>query len=173
MGMEVWVSVEIYGPQSEIDRFRAMCFVTDPVATDPENDLCIDFSSVSQRSMGNGPIWNLWDQPWNFSTHREAELGTCEFWFDVDYEFPTPIFDRLAILFPTLAFHCECITDGDEFMGYGWFNVPEGGEEFAFYDVPDGYWAEGGGTKRDSVAQAYHKRLVDKLRRVARQRSVN
>jgi hypothetical protein len=80
------------------------------------------------------------------------------------------MFERLAEIFPALAFHCECIECMDEFMGYGWFNIPDGGEEFAFYDVPEDYWTTRG-VKRDPIPHAKHRALMRKLVRAAQRTS--
>lgn len=41
------------------------------------------------------------------------------------------IFEALADCFPELAFDSDCIAAQDEFMRFGWFNPPPGGEQFS------------------------------------------
>lgn len=170
MADEVWVSVYIYGPHTEIDRFKALCIVPAQPEDRAGGANTIDFSKImsletGREYAGRKAYW-VWGFPWNFRGERE-KLGEYRFAFDVDTSFPDLAFERLAEMFPTLAFHCECIAGNDDFMGYGWFNVPEGGESFDFYDVPEDYWHTGG-NKRGPEAQAKHDALVESLREAVR-----
>ena len=171
---EVWNSVEVYGPQADIDRFKALCIVPAPPEDCPESTHTIDFSRIiPPRTDPNNPghpIYYAWDFPSNFSAEEHQERGTYEFAFDTSTDFPTPVFERLADIFPSLAFHCECIACFDEFMGFGWFNVPKGGEAFDFYDVPADYW-DTGGPKREPMAELRHQACLAKVKSAARQAS--
>jgi len=72
--------------------------------------------------------WRLvnWGTQWN-SYHFEVDNddGISEklsFRFDTAWEFPEPIFQKLAEIFPTLRFECTCFDEGWFFAGRGAFN---------------------------------------------------
>jgi hypothetical protein len=44
------------------------------------------------------------------------------FRFDTAWDFPTPIFEKLAEMFPTLCFECVCCEEMSNFAGRGAFN---------------------------------------------------
>ena len=78
------------------------------------------------------------------------------------------IFEALADSFPRLAFDCDCIEALDEFMGFGWFNPPTGGEPFSQnYQVPSNYWSNGGEKRGSKAAAAHSQRIEDFLAKVA------
>jgi hypothetical protein len=83
--------------------------------------------------------------------------------------FPIYTFESLTKLFPKLVFDCECIADDDRSMGYGWFNTPPGGDDFCDdYEVPEGYWENGGG-KRTPEAEKQHIAVTDAFRQTLQQ----
>ncbi len=59
------------------------------------------------------------------------------FSFDTAWDFPTPIFDRLADTFPLLRFHCATFDEGSNFAGIGWFNPADGETKFAIGEATD------------------------------------
>lgn len=90
---------------------------------------------------------------WNYRDHA-PKPGSWSFAFDTSQDFPEELFEELATIFPMLYFDCECIDLMDDFMGYGWFNIPPGGEAFRQnMAVPKDYWTGGGGFKRKPDAQ--------------------
>ncbi len=102
----------------------------------------------------------------NFQQFFEDRETEYSFSFDTPFCFPEQLFELLAGRFPALAFDCNCIDSMDEFMGYGWFNPPAGGEAFAQdYCVPDNYWTSGPGYKRGQDAQSAHSARIDKLQK--------
>lgn len=173
---EVWISVEVYGPQQEIDRFKDMCFVAAP-SQGSGSGFDLDFSEVISEPFGTIDIDGVQYltsstdlTAWNVRVRERQQRGTFRFAYDTSPRFPTRLFDRLAEMFPKLAFHCDCIGSMDEFMGFGWYNGPEGGEPLDFYDVPPDYWATGG-AKRDAEAEVRHQARVDRIARAAREAS--
>jgi len=177
VGDEMWNSVNIYGPQAEIERFKQLCIV--PVSEDepPNRTLAMDFERIIPTPVGAEielvrrlKAWETSENAWNFRASGNQERGTYSFAFDTIGRFPVPIFRRLAELFPTLAFECDCIEECDESMGYGWFNTPDGGDDFVDgYDVPDGYWEMGEPIKRDTMAELRHRALVARITQTVRE----
>jgi hypothetical protein len=77
-------------------------------------------------------------------------------------------FEQLAARFPRLAFDCTCIEALAEFMGYGWFNAPPGGEQFRQdFHVPEDYWTGGGSRKRSPEAQEAHEARIAEFKAAA------
>lgn len=153
---EMWNSVDIYGLQDEIDRFKRLCIVEGPANDWESNTHSIDFSQAGADYV----------DAWNFRELGTQERGMYSFAFDTGWHFPTDTFESLATLFPKLAFDCACIADDDRSMGYGWFNTPPGGENFQDnYDVPEGYWDDGGGEKRTPEALKRHRAVIAALKR--------
>ena len=171
---EVWNNVTIYGPSQDIGRFQRACLEPEEqvyrdgqsgwdgcgctLSLPPTNDV-----RRVQRSSGE-----YLDYVWNFQQFKPASTVEYSFSFDSDHGFPVQTFERLASRFPRLAFDCTCIESMDEFMGYGWFNAPLGGEEFRQdFHVPANYWTSGGGQKRGPEAQAQHDARIVKLKATA------
>ena len=149
MCSEMWNSVTIYGPRAEIARFRQRFIVPAPPGNWEGSTLSIDFSSIH------------YEDTWNFRDWGQEDSNCYSFAFDTSPNFPIVTFERLAELFPALAFDCECIADDDRSMGYGWFNPPPGGEDFRDdYEVPEGYW-DGDGSKRSPADEQRDKDLVN------------
>ena len=157
---EMWNSIDVFGPQTDIDRFKRLCLSVRPT------------DNVIESSRGFDPHHVVWietatctEATWNFREPREQDLGHYSFNFDTHTNFPTAVFKDLAVLFPMLAFDCECIADNDSSMGYGWFNPPPGGEDFHdYYEVPEGYWTTGA-SKRSRGAERRHLARVAELKR--------
>lgn len=166
---EVWNSVKVYGPSSEIARFKRLCIAPSQASNTCDHDGwngcdCVITVPANEqgRDQHSGYIWNF---------HHEDVPGSNRYSFNFDTEigFPVDLFERVAIAFPALAFDCDCIHGMDEFMGYGWFNAPAGGEDFSqHYDVPADHWTTGSGHKRDHASQLKHEGLVAELERTAR-----
>ena len=151
---EMWNSVDIYGPQREIERFKRLCIVPGPINDWEDNELAIDLTRIP----GYGR------DAWNFRELGPHEPGMYSFAFDTVASFPSDEFEELARLFPNLAFDCECIADDDRSMGYGWFNTPPGGKDFCDdYNVPRGYWTKGI-YKRPPAAQKRHEAVIAALK---------
>lgn len=149
---EMWNSVDIYGPQSDIDRFKRRFIVPAPAGNRSRSTLAFKLEDLS----GDGA--------WNFRDLRPHEPGMYSFAFDTLANFPTYAFERLTRMFPKLHFDCECIADDDHRMGYGWFNTPPGGQDFRDdYDVPEGYWTSGS-DKRTPPELRRHMMVVAALR---------
>lgn len=148
--MESWNSVNAYGPQAEIDRLKTLLIVTDG-----NGERKIDFTRVlaepEDARVGN---FRDWDQ---------QQDGIYMFAFDTRWCFPFDVFHKLAELFPAIAFDCDAIHENDDWCGYGWFNTPEGGEDFDDrHDVPEDYWEHN--LKRDPVAQLRYCAIVERLK---------
>ena len=145
--------------------------------TNHHRTLAMDFERIIPTPVGAEielvrrlKAWETSENAWNFRASGNQERGTYSFAFDTIGRFPVPIFRRLAELFPTLAFECDCIEECDESMGYGWFNTPDGGDDFVDgYDVPDGYWEMGEPIKRDTMAELRHRALVARITQTVRE----
>ncbi|WP_374943155.1 hypothetical protein [Sphingomonas sp.] len=149
---EMWNSVDVYGPQSEIDRFKRRFIVPAPAGNRSRSTLAFKLEDLSGEFA------------WNFRDLGPHEHGMYSFAFDTLANFPTYALERLIRMFPRLYFDCECIADDDHRMGYGWFNTPPGGQDFRDdYDVPKGYWTNGGG-KRTPPELRRHMMVTDALR---------
>lgn len=171
---DCWNSVTVYGPSTEIARFRQLCIELPP-GSDPQNawggwdgyEAYIGFEGVMPSESGNCSRRAAGVYAWNYREHA-PEPGNWAFAFDTDGGFPEGVFEDLAALFPTLNFDCDCIDALDDYMGCGWFNVPPGGEAFRQdMAVPRNYWTGGGGFKRKSDAHAKHMALVETLTQAA------
>lgn len=171
---DVWNNVTIYGPRADIQRFKKMCMKPDEqlyragqsgwdgcgctISLPPQDEVEGRQSSVSSYS----------DYVWNFQQFTSKSAVEYSFSFDSDAEFPALLFELLAAKFPRLAFDCTCIEALDEFMGYGWFNAPPGGEEFRQdFHVPEDYWTGGGSRRRSLEAQQAHEVRIAELKAAA------
>lgn len=169
---EVWNNVTVYGPAVEIERFKRLCvgpsgteYTTEQSGWDGGDGYILVPSSGDRPE---API-SYSEYVWNFQQFFPASGIEYSFSFDSDHDFPEQLFGLLAERFPTLAFHCSCIASLDEFMGYGWFNPPTGGELFAQdYNVPKDYWTGGGGQKRSLIAEAEHAARIGRLKEALR-----
>jgi hypothetical protein len=158
---EIWVSIDVYGPQPEIDRLRELCAIID--IDGHTNDPVVDFRTLIPDSMFGAQYWT-----WNLVSRGPHEPCTLDFGFDAYGRCPEEIFECLAAEFPTLAFHCSCIASMDEFMAEGWYNGPVGSPKFHYRDVPDDYWETCGTSAWDDKAVADHQTIVKNLIDAAR-----
>jgi hypothetical protein len=158
---EIWVAINLYGPQSEIDRLREICAIIDIDGS--TDDPVVDFRALMRGSMFGEQYWT-----WNLVSRGPHEPCTLDFGFDAYARCPEEIFECLAAEFPTLAFHCRCIASMDEFMAEGWYNGPVGSPNFDYRSVPDDYWETCGTSARDDKAVADHQTIVKNLIDVAR-----
>lgn len=164
-----WNSVTVYGPAPELERFKRLCLApAESIYTHGQFgwDGCECTISVpAVAAVVEGRSANEYAEYVSnfqqFFGNRETEYS---FSFDTPHWFPEPLFELLAERFPALAFDCDCIDSIDDFMGYGWFNPPAGGEAFSQnYTVPENYWTGGGGLKRTEAAQQAHNARTDEL----------
>jgi len=65
-----------------------------------------------------------WGTKWSsYSFEFEYQApGELRFRFDTAWDFPRPIFEQLAEMFPTLCFQCACFGEMSNFAGRGTFN---------------------------------------------------
>lgn len=99
------------------------------------------------------------------SNYREERLKqfSWTFSFDTHDRFPEELSEKLALVYPILHFNCACIHAFDDFMGFGWFNIPAGGEGFRQdMEVPVDYWTVIS-CRREPEAQAAYSALVEEL----------
>lgn len=171
---DVWNNVTIYGPLADIEQFKQACLEPDEQAYRGGQsgwDGCnCTISAPPQDEPESGRYSTVgYDEcVWNFQQFTSKSTVEYSFSFDTDGGFPDQLFEQLAARFPRLAFDCTCIEALDEFMGYGWFNAPPGGEAFRQdFDVPEDYWTGGSGHKRNLKAQAAHEARVAELERTA------
>lgn len=161
---EMWNIVEVYGEPPEIERFKMQS-----LSPFPDERVKICSAGFDRNRVFYIGTDSEFVETWNFRESRFQEFGSYRFCFDTHTWFPASIFDRLAELFPELAFECDCIADNDDCMGFGWFNPPPGGEKFrADYAVPKGYWTNGG-EKRGPEAARQHLARVANLRLALRE----
>lgn len=79
-----------------------------------------------------------WGTKWGAYEFRVIEDGDdYVFIFETAWSFPTPIFTRLADVFPSLRFHCATFDEGSNFAGVGWFNPLEDEHEFTIGEATD------------------------------------
>ena len=156
---EVWISLDVYGPQSEIERFRKLCLA--PALNGANVKSALDIVRVAREMAQNepDPAASEWrGEAWNLREDAQASPGSFGCGFDMT-EFHEELFHCLARVFPALAFYCNCIGSDDEFMGYGWFNGPATGKAFAYFDVPEDYWSSTS-ERLDPLAHLLHERRV-------------
>jgi hypothetical protein len=78
-----------------------------------------------------------WNTKWNaYGLHIVSE-SPLEFTFDTAWDFPLPVFRKIAQEFPALSFRCDCYDEGGCFAGHGFFNPPKGKTEFATCTATD------------------------------------
>jgi hypothetical protein len=125
-------------PQTEVERIRADVDLREPAPMSyvaaaylekhPEEE------AVGKRRLLNiaetgYPDWYewscaYWGTKWNSycAGIDESDNGLLRFHFETAWSFPTPIFAKLATMFPTLRFECACYDEGGNFAGFGAFN---------------------------------------------------
>ncbi|MFI8667240.1 hypothetical protein ACIGGE_12460 [Qipengyuania sp. NPDC077410] len=156
---EVWIGLDVYGPQSEIERFRKICLA--PARYGANVKGVLDIVRVAREYAPNersSSAITLCGEAWNLREEAQKHSGTFGFKFDMA-EFHEELFESLVRAFPALAFYCGCIGSGDEFMGYGWFNGPATGNAFGYFDVPEDYWSSTS-QDRDPLDRLLHERRV-------------
>lgn len=79
-----------------------------------------------------GTKWNAYDCRLEFQAEKYVE-----FCFNTAWSFPEPVFRKLAKMFPTLTFECDCYDEGGCFAGEGCFNPREGDSPFQFINAND------------------------------------
>ncbi|MDT0577193.1 hypothetical protein RM533_13620, partial [Croceicoccus sp. F390] len=69
MSTEVWIRIDIFGPQAKLNEFKALCIVETQSGEGDETIKELDFSKV--EPLPDEPeyvycINNAWDDTWNF-----------------------------------------------------------------------------------------------------------
>jgi hypothetical protein len=98
-----------------------------------------------------------WGTKWNsyWFGIDESSDGFLRFHFETAWSFPTPIFEKLAAIFPTLRFECACSDEYVNFVGRGAFNgepafeISEGTNEL--YEGVDGEIPDGDDNYQDEL----------------------
>ena len=174
---DMWNNVTVFGPATEIDRFKRLSLnPSENITTAGQSgwDGCDCIINVATSVVGtddreDGTVFGIY--VYNFQQFTMKSGNEFSFSFDTDTSFPEQVFHALAACFPKLAFDCSCIEALDECMGFGWFNGPPGGEQFRQdYAVPKDYWSSGSGRRRSRRAQVAHEARIDALLEAARQR---
>jgi hypothetical protein len=77
-----------------------------------------------------------WGTKWNSYSFEFEHEGPAElrFRFNTAWDFPIPIFEKLAEMFPTLCFRCVCFDEASNFAGRGAFN---GEPPFEYMEATD------------------------------------
>ena len=78
-----------------------------------------------------------WNTKWNAYQLRIVRKSPLEFTFETAWDFPMPVFRKIAEEFPTLSFRCTCYDEGGNFAGDGFFNPNTLGPEFALCNASD------------------------------------
>ena len=89
--------------------------------------------AVAETGFADWYDWSCrhWNTKWNaYGLHIVSE-SPLEFTFDTAWDFPLPVFRKIAQEFPALSFRCDCYDEGGCFAGHGFFNPPKGKTEFA------------------------------------------
>lgn len=101
--------------------------------------------------------WRIvnWGTKWNsygFRIENNAvEDGLLAFLFDTAWSFPSPIFKKLATMFPALRFDCTCFDQGWGFAGRGAFN---GEPAFEIVEATDEIYEAINGIESEMEAEA-------------------
>lgn len=153
---DVWNNVTVYGPPTEISRFKRLCIdATETVFRSGQSgwDGCECTISVPSEDERPDSLDRHSEYVWNFQQFTRESAAEYSFSFDTFTGFPIELFERLAKRFPQLSFYCSCIESMDEFMGYGWFNGPPDGEEFREdYEVPADHWGRNDDPEQSDAA---------------------
>jgi hypothetical protein len=75
-----------------------------------------------------------WGTKWNSYGFADVSDDPFEFTFETAWSYPTPIFEKLTEMFPTLEFSCECFDEGWGFAGTGSYSDGSGNMEFCDAD---------------------------------------
>lgn len=81
--------------------------------------------------------WSIenWGTKWGAYGFHAASDDPLIFEFQTAWNFPTPVFEKLAQEFPTLTFDCVCFDEGWNFAGIGAFGAT--GEPFQIVKATD------------------------------------
>lgn len=154
-----WCAVQVYGPKSQITHLKRLCITPNLSGTKKSY---WDFSIRQLFPTASSSFPSV--QASRFEARPDHDSNHYAFKFDTSNQFPSDVFKHLAVFFTELAFDCDCIDSLDEFMGYGWFNPPSGGENFRQnMRVPSNYWTTGPGFKRSPAKQKMHQDRIAKL----------
>lgn len=168
---EAWITVTLYGPQPEIDRFKRW-FVVSKLSANGQWEVQIDFTGLfKHEGRYDHRIEAHGELPFDFEDWAQEQQGCYHFRFDTWRGFPEKLFEILAGLFPHLMFDCEYIASDHTEMGYGWYNGPKDGEAFGYYAFPLNYWDSSHTSKRDEASNALHMARIDRISRAAREAS--
>jgi hypothetical protein len=129
---------EVTRDSVEIDRFRAIMFAQEPPPPagaaarilDQTAGANLDFTAIIPAPLADGADdseeWALsrWGTFWNVrnSRIRKHDAGGLLFSFDIPWDFPTPVFEALAVEFRKLAFTGSAHEEHHEFEYEGQFN---------------------------------------------------
>lgn len=83
--------------------------------------------------------WSIanWGTKWNSYRFALIAEDPLEFTFETAWSFPTPVFEKVANVFPSLVFECRCFDEGWNFAGEGFFNPPASRPQFAIVGATD------------------------------------
>jgi len=76
-----------------------------------------------------------WNTKWNAYHVAIEDPEPLEFRFDTAWDFPLPVFKKIAAEFPELSFWCLCYDDGGNFAGFGAFNPRDREPAFALCEA--------------------------------------
>lgn len=81
--------------------------------------------------------WSIanWETKWNSYSFDIVSDSPLVIKFNTAWAFPTPVFKKLAELWPGLNFECDCYDEGSNFAGEGFFNPSEGQMSFEITDA--------------------------------------
>ncbi len=102
-----------------------------PVRTDTDEQKEQNAALLAKYGFDNWYDWSIqnWGTKWNSydcdchniimeeSARAEDKDQSISFSFMTAWDLPRPIFDKLAEMYPTLAFHIECCEEGGFFAG--------------------------------------------------------
>lgn len=87
--------------------------------------------------------WSIanWGTKWGAYDYddRERSHGKFVFKFETAWSFPTPIFEKLAEMYPSLVFSIICFDEGHNFAGRGEFNGRDDYDESKELATPELY----------------------------------
>lgn len=78
-----------------------------------------------------------WNTKWNACHLTIHSKRPFEFSFDTAWDFPIPVFEKIAREFPSLNFRCTSYDEGDGFAADGYFNPQRGQLKFSICEATD------------------------------------
>lgn len=83
----------------------------------------IRLQAIAETGYSDWYQWNIdnWGTKWGSYSVGKLDMETGQFKFDTAWSFPTPIFEKLAEMFPSITFDCKCFDEGWNFAGQGQF----------------------------------------------------